>query len=776
MSAFEALGVMPELVQAVEAMDWTLPTDVQDEAIPLILGGGDVMIAAETGSGKTGAFALPILQIIYEAIRGEADITGSKAVSKKNAAGGGVNEQKGGARLNVVMSPGDRDPVFAISPDGLKCQAREMNDWAGGRANIGVFQGKYYFEATVADEGLCRVGWATANSTRNLGTDRLSFGYGGTGKKSHGNQFNDYGEPFGLNDTIGCFVDFDNRTISYSKNGRPLGVAFTIPPELRGQPLYPAVVLKNAEMHFNFGQDKFKYPPPPGYISICDARRENTSLAIAKPRRPATKKSLLAIILEPTRELAQQVYDEISKFKVFLKDPEITHELFIGGVETNTMMQALRDGVNIVIGTPGRLVDFIKSGKMDVSAVRCFVMDEADSLIEMGQRKDIEAIYERLPKDKGMQVIICSATLHSPEISELADKICVNPTWVDLKGKDSVPDTVDHAVILADPVADQSWKREHNKIPHDGIHRGINIHGNNADVYSYGIKLLKMQILLQLIDEFKMDQCMIFCRTQVDCDNLEEFLTQQGGGRKFQGKAESGKENPYSCVVLHSGRDQKERQANLEAFKEGDVRFLISTDVGARGLDIKELPYVINMTLPDKPEQYIHRIGRVGRAGCPGLAISIVATQKERVWWHTCNRRDRGRGCTNTKLKDDGGCTIWYDEQDLLKQIEARLQGVKVPVLDRANLAKGKDHIINAAAKGRAAEIAAIEATKKKVAEILPAWKELSELEAEAQKSFLRLNNRPPWATGSAPASGSGRGGKGGNASKPPLTNSSKPR
>lgn len=749
MSAFETLGVMPELIQATEAMDWTLPTDVQDEAIPLILGGGDVMIAAETGSGKTGAFALPILQTIYEAIRGEADLTGSSAARAPKGSGAGAGaEQKGGARLNVVMSPGDRDRSFAVAPDGLKCQSREQADWAGGRANIGVFQGRFYFEATVTDEGLCRVGWATADGNRNLGTDRLSFGYGGTGKKSHGNKFDDYGEPFGLNDTIGCFVDFERRSISYSKNGRDLGIAFTIPAELKGQPLFPAVVLKNAEMLFNFGQDKFKFTPPPGFLAICDAKREATSLSIAKPRRPATKRSLLAIILEPTRELAQQVYDEISKFKEYLTDPGITHELFIGGVESGSMMQALREGVNIVIGTPGRLVDFVKSGKMDVSAVRCFVMDEADSLIEMGQKKDIEIIYERLPKDKGMQVIICSATLHSPEITELAEKITVNPTWVDLKGKDAVPDTVDHAVILADPIADQAWKREVARIPHDGIHKSVNPNANNPEALSLGVKLLKMQILLQLIDEFKMDQCMIFCRTQVDCDNVEEFLLAQGGGgRRFAGKVESGKENPYSCVVLHSGRDQKERSANLEAFKEGDVRFLISTDVGARGLDIRELPYVINLTLPDKPEQYIHRIGRVGRAGHPGLAFSIVGTQKERVWWHTCNRRDRGRGCTDIRHKDEGGCTIWYDEPDLVKQVEARLSGVKVPVLDRANLSKGKEHIMNAAAKGRADDKAATEAVLKKVAAILPAWKELSQLETQAQHSFLALRYRAPWTT-----------------------------
>lgn len=113
---------------------------------------------------------------------------------------------------------------------------------------------------------------------------------------------------------------------------------------------------------------------------------------------------------------------------------------------------------------------------------------------------------------------------------------------------------------------------------------------------------------------------------------------------------EGGKENKYSCVVLAGMRGMEERRRNLQAFHEGDVRFLICTDVAARGLDVRGLPYVINVTLPDRSENYIHRIGRVGRLDRLGLAISLVATRKERVWFHTCNRKDKGRGCRHVKL------------------------------------------------------------------------------------------------------------------------------
>lgn len=128
---------------------------------------------------------------------------------------------------------------------------------------------------------------------------------------------------------------------------------------------------------------------------------------------------------------------------------------------------------------------------------------------------------------------------------------------------------------------------------------------------------------------------------------------------------EKGVESEYSCAVLHGDRSPQERRSNLAAFKEGDVRLLVCTDVAARGIDVQELPFVINMTLPDRPEDYLHRIGRCGRAETMGLAVSLVGTDKEKVWYHTC--ASRGRDCSNTRLVEQGGCCIWYDETAMLK-------------------------------------------------------------------------------------------------------------
>lgn len=167
-----------------------------------------------------------------------------------------------------------------------------------------------------------------------------------------------------------------------------------------------------------------------------------------------------------------------------------------------------------------------------------------------------------------------------------------------------------------------------------------------------------------------MDSVLIFCRTNLDCDNLEHFL-------KNVSKDSMIDRDKFSCRVLAGMRSMQERQANLKAFKDGEVRILIATDVAARGIDIRELPFVVNMMLPDEAETYVHRIGRVGRAERIGLAISIVATAKEYVWW--CQKGNKPP-CSDTSLFSKGGNCKWYDEKKLLKQIELLLKTNKVNV------------------------------------------------------------------------------------------------
>lgn len=717
--------MLPELVKAVSDLDWTLPTDIQAESIPLILGGGDVLMAAETGSGKTGAFCLPVLQIVYETLR-EKSVSGGKAAAA--------------VRPQAKMSVSDRDPLFAIAPDGLLCQARDEGGWQGARANLGAVRGKHYFEAEVTDEGLCRVGWSTASAALELGVDKNGFGFGGTGRKSFAKQFDPYGEPFGLHDIIGCSLDLDERTVAWSKNGKHLGVAFTIPDTLSHCAFYPATTLKNAELKFNFGDQPFRFPPPAPIKGLAQQPDENIQVsggsAAAKPRQGGTP---LALIIEPSLELAQQTAAQIDLFKKYLPAPGVRSAVLIGGEAAKDQVRVLQQGVDVVVGTPGRLDDLVSSGKLDLSAVRFFVLDEVDGLLSQGHRGMIEKFYGILPKEIGgrrLQLIVCSATLRSREVEALAEKIMYHPTWVDLKGQDSVPSTVHQVVCMVDPLRDSWWQTPPYSTPTDGVHARESLKGRSQEALSQAVKVLKYKYLLAAIEHFKMDQALIFCRTRIECDNLERFLNERGGGARSM-------TNALSCVCVHSDRSVQERRDNLQAFKDGEARFLICTDVAARGIDIRGLPYVINMTLPpsEEKENYVHRIGRVGRADRMGLAISLVATVREKVWYHKC--ANRGRGCENTNLVDKGGCCIWYDETQYLSDIERHL-GETVGVVDESfNVPVSEyDGVVTYGEKRGTNTGFAFESH---AALLAPSVMHLAELEHTAQSMFLTSHK---WKSG----------------------------
>ncbi|KAK7070784.1 ATP-dependent RNA helicase ddx1 [Halocaridina rubra] len=726
MAAFEEMGVLPEIAKAVEEMDWTLPTDVQNEAIPLILGGGDVLMAAETGSGKTGAFCLPILQIVWETIK---DIQQGKTAK--------VNREVSPLWL---MSFFDRDVGLAVTPDGLRCQSRDPKAWQGVRGTKGVVgKGKYYYEATVSDEGLCRVGWSTPQAALDLGTCKNGFGFGGTGKKSNCKQFDDYGEPFGLRDIMGCYLDLDGMEIRYSKNGVDLGKAFTLRNEFRNATFYPAVVLKNAEMSFNFGASPFQHPPKAGFVALCEASKDCTVISGVKASdsgKPNTiqKNAPQAIIIEPSRELAEQTLKQVTLFRKFLDNPLVRDLLVVGGVPVKEQIAALNNGVDIVCGTPGRMEELINSGQLSLQACKFFVLDEADGLLKQGHERLVNSIYNSIPKitsdGKRLQMVVCSATLHSFEVKRMAERLMHFPTWVDLKGEDAVPETVHHVVVTIDPRNDTAWSNLKRHVHTDGVHMKDNVRpGNNTpETLSEAVKLLKGEYCVRAIDIHNMDQGIIFCRTKLDCDNLEQYFNQKGGGPKNRG-------NPYSCVCLHGDRKPHERKANLESFKTGDVRFLICTDVAARGIDVGGLPFIINVTLPDEKSNYVHRIGRVGRAERMGLAISLVAAVPEKVWYHGEWCPTRGRGCYNTRLTTERGCCMWYNEPQYLADIEEHL-GVTIQQVDK-DMKVPVDEFDGKVVYGEKRASAGSN-YQTHVEQLAPAVQELSELERQTQIIYLK--------------------------------------
>lgn len=735
MTAFEEMGVMPEIGQAVEEMDWSLPTDVQSEAIPMILGGGDVLMAAETGSGKTGAFCLPIIQIVYETMRDIKEGKGMKG-------GGGKSMSSKTWKMNVY----DRGDAMAIDGNGLLCQSRDQQGWHGARSSKGVGgSGKYYYEAKITDEGLCRVGYSTAKAKLDLGTDKEGYGFGGTGKKSFGRQFDSYGETFGLNDVIGCYLDLDDYTVKWSKNGVDFGKAYDIPPNLRNSTFFAAVGLKNAEIEFNFGDSSFKYPPQRPYRALSQANAENKfdspySGGGVAAQSTSTKNAPFAIIIEPSRELADQTCQQIQKFKKHLKDFNVRDLLVVGGESSKDQVNALNNGVEIVCATPGRLEDLISTGVLGLNNVRFFVLDECDGLLSAGYGDMINRLHNRIPKvtndGKRLQMVVCSATLHSFDVKKMAERLMYFPVWIDLKGQDSVPETVHHCVCMVDPTLDTSWKTLRQHIATDGVHEkdGLDASSYTPETLSEAVKMLKGEYLLSAIKKHKMDKALLFCRTKIDCDNVERYFISMGGGP-------NGKNRDLTCVCLHGDRRPQERKANLQKFKDGQVRFLICTDVAARGIDVSGLPYVVNVTLPDEKQNYVHRIGRVGRADRMGLAISLVSTKKEKVWYHS-NCNNRGKGCYNTNLTTKGGCCIWYDEPKLLGEVEEHLGVTIDQVASDFNIPIDEfDGKVTYGQKKRDTG----SGYKGHVEFLAPTVAELATLEKRAQSSFINLRYKKPF-------------------------------
>ena len=648
----------------------------------------------------------------------------------------------------------DRDGLLQVSDGGLHCSCSAESAWAGARAAVGVAGGSggvSYYEATVVTDGLCRVGWSTLSARLDLGKDACGYGFGGTGKKSNNNTFEVYGGAFGKGDVIGCLLDRRKRTVSYTKNGKSLGVAYTLSNALDKHALFPAICLKKCDVRLNLGQDVKAAPlgrvpegatptaftPPEHAVSnSAEADEGEADDAGGGGRAP------LALILEPARDLCEQVHECIVRFSHFFSEPRLQACLLVGGVDGNSQAKQLRSGVDIVSGTVGRVTDLVKSGKLSLSRVQFFVLDEADRLLDTGNQESILSLYAKLPKlspvGSRLQTLLFSATLHTPEVRSLAERITQHPTIVDLKGKEHVPQTVHHVVVSIDPQGDPLSADGSTSVPTDGVHAHDNFaHGNKSDeALSEAVKRLKPLALLRIVERLKMVQCLVFCRTNLDCDNLEAFLQSAGGGKGFRGKAKKGVENKFSCVVLAGMRSMEERRRNLAAFKEGGVRFMICTDVAARGLDIKELPCVVNMTLPDKEEDYVHRVGRVGRADVMGFAVSLVASKhKEKVWYYD-KRKWPDPKKLSTKLASNGGCCIWYDEPALLTAVQKRL-GSQIETLD-AFLERTPGGIAGLSATlGQAKDGGLNAATTEHLSVLAPSVAQLAALEVSAQQSFL---------------------------------------
>ena len=287
--------------------------------------------------------------------------------------------------------------------------------------------------------------------------------------------------------------------------------------------------------------------------------------------RPAAKAGAIrALVLTPTRELAAQVEEAIRAYGQYL---ELTSTVIFGGVGMNPQINRIARGVDILVATPGRLLDLEGQNHIDLSHVEILVLDEADRMLDMGFIHDVKKVLALLPKHK--QSLLFSATF-SDEIRELAGNLLKDPKSVQVTPPNT---TVERIAQVIYPV------------------------GRNR----------KKDVLAHLVGENDWSQVLVFTRTKFGANKVADFLNDKG----------------IKSMALHGNKSQSARTQALAEFKTGDLRALVATDIAARGIDIDELPHVVNYDIPNVPEDYVHRIGRTGRAGNSGEAVSLVCMDEE---------------------------------------------------------------------------------------------------------------------------------------------------
>ncbi|HBM09918.1 DEAD/DEAH box helicase [Pseudomonas sp. Choline-3u-10] len=279
--------------------------------------------------------------------------------------------------------------------------------------------------------------------------------------------------------------------------------------------------------------------------------------------------SVRALVLVPTRELAEQVHES---FRTYGQDLPLRTYAVYGGVSINPQMMALRKGIDVLVATPGRLLDLYRQNAVKFSQVQALVLDEADRMLDLGFSEELDALFSALPKKR--QTLLFSATFSDP-IRQMAQELLRDPLSIEVSPRNAAAKTVKQWLVPVD-------------------------------------KKRKSELFLHLLAEKRWGQVLVFVKTRKGVDQLVDELQAQG----------------VSSDAIHGDKPQASRLRALERFKAGEVQVLVATDVAARGLDIHDLPQVVNFDLPTVAEDYVHRIGRTGRAGATGEAVSLVAADE----------------------------------------------------------------------------------------------------------------------------------------------------
>ncbi|MFT5102159.1 MAG: ATP-dependent RNA helicase RhlE [Patiriisocius sp.] len=286
--------------------------------------------------------------------------------------------------------------------------------------------------------------------------------------------------------------------------------------------------------------------------------------------KPSKGRPVRVLCLAPTRELAQQIDDNVA---LFIGELPLRHAVIYGGVPINQQIRKIGNGVDFLVATPGRLLDMLAQGKLDLSQVETLVLDEADRMLDQGFQDQIQQVLNQLPEQR--QNLLFSATFNA-QITSFTDGLLHDPVIVKSQRLNKAADDV--KLII--------YEVEQNEKP---------------------------DIIYYLLANNK-QQCLVFARTRRNADLADAYLREKG----------------MSCAAIHSDKSQYQRTQTLQKFKNGEIQILVATDIAARGLDIEQLPLVINYDIPRHAEDYVHRIGRTGRAGMQGVAISLMGGDERR--------------------------------------------------------------------------------------------------------------------------------------------------
>jgi len=515
---FAELGLNEHILAGVEALGFTEPTPVQAQSIPQVLAGRDVIASAQTGTGKTAAFALPILQVIADRSRqareDQAALVAQDQAKDKSKAGARTGEGAPGEPEDQPQGPADeakKDDGIAPAPSAGDVLA----DDAAGDPSL---------SAKVNPDGSISAGPGRRTRRRH---HRKAAAPASAEKDA-----SSAGKP----------------PASRRRGGSAAGRAGGKPDDRSASP--------------RSRRRRRNNPRKPHDAGIPADRQSNPN---AHPFGP------FALVVTPTRELASQIEDVVS---VVCEHTGQKAVVVMGGAKFDRQIRELEAGCDLLVATPGRLLDLIEHDHVSLKDVQCLVLDEADRMLDMGFWPSVRRIVAACPKDR--QTLLFSATI-PPSIKGTVDAMLKDPVTIEIARIGQTADTVEEHLC---PVT-QGQKTQ----------------------------LLRELLATGGADGHLPERVLVFTRTKHRADELEAFL------KKAQVKVD----------VMHSDRPQKARERALEKFREGKVQVLVATDVMSRGIDVSGIDAVVNYDVPMDPEDYVHRIGRTGRAGATGHAYTFVA-------------------------------------------------------------------------------------------------------------------------------------------------------